>query len=432
MQALPILLALPFLAPAVQDDDALERRITPEVLVVRAAAPAVVYVETNVKSRQWSMWYGWVERESPSSGSGVVIHEDGYIVTNYHVVRGAQRTEVRFDPKYDERVYPAQVLSYVEEEDLALLKIDGDGLFPTVPMGTSSDLMVGERVLAIGNPYGQTFTVSAGIISGLHRDIQASGLSFRNLIQTDASINPGNSGGPLLNINGELIGINSAMNTYAENIGFAIPADRVRQVLNDQLLSRSRRAWLGFEVDEERLEVTRVYPGSPAESAGLRIGDRVVEVDGKPLEDPEDYHYSLLSLQPDTETGFVVVCGSGRRQVNITGWDRANGILYERLGLTVTPVTVGRQRIVRIESLSPDGPAARIRLQPGDLIESLRPLGGRARLLADPEQFAGLVVGLAPRTRLEIDVWRDDDGDGRYFEKIGEYSEHYKGTLTVE
>ena len=234
---------------AAQDYD---RRITPEVLVVRSTAPSVVYIETDVK-QVVRTWLGDTERMAQSSGSGAVIFDQGYIVTNYHVVRGANAIRVSFDKTYDDKVYEARLISYVAEEDLALIKIDGPSPFPTVPLGISSDLMIGEKVLAIGNPYGQTNTVSSGIISGLHRELEipAENLSFTNLIQTDASINPGNSGGPLLNINGDLIGINAAMRTGAENIGFAIPIDRVVQVLEEHLLStRLAAAWLGFEVDE--------------------------------------------------------------------------------------------------------------------------------------------------------------------------------------
>ncbi len=436
-------LALP--AAALQGPDTgnsgLENRITPEVRVVQSAAPSVVYIETNVPG----LGYDWLGRsrrvESMSSGSGVLIQDEGYIVTNYHVVRNASRITVRFDPSYDDKPYEAKLLSFVEAEDLALLRIvDADKRFPTVQLGTSSDLMVGERVLAIGNPYGQTFTVSAGIISGLHRNIDAAGgsipLRFKNLIQTDASINPGNSGGPLLNINGELIGINTAVNMSAENIGFAIPVDRVWQVLQDQLLSRAQwNSWLGFELDEQDFLISKVVAGGPADLAGLQVGDRLVELSGTPLQDAEDYRFSRLAVQPHESTQFIVERARSRVPITLSGWDRANGILYERLGLTLKSVTFGRLRpvrLVQVESVREGGPAARIGIQPNDVLEAAKAENGaRAQLLADPGHLALLAVGLEKGNTIQIDIWRDDNGDGR-FERNEQVSELYKGTLTLE
>ena len=430
--AFALLLALP-LPQSPGDDDAFARRITPEVRVVQSAAPSVVYVESDVITQSWSL-FGPYRSEGQSSGSGVVIHEDGYIVTNYHVVKGATKTSIRFDPQYDERVYPASVLSFVEHEDLALLKIDEPGPFPTVPLGTSSDLMRGERVLAIGNPYGQTFTVSSGIISGLHRDIKASGLEFRGLIQTDASINPGNSGGPLLNINGELIGINTAVNTFAENIGFAIPVDRVWKVLQDQLLSSSKwRAWLGYEVDE-RLVVTRVVEDGPAAAAGLRIGDRITRIGETPVASEEDYRFARLAVQPHRAMAYALEGRGGARTIEMTAWDRANGILFERAGLTVESITLGRRSpvtLARVTGVREGGPASALQIEEGDLIEAVRPDGGAARIVREPEQLALLVHELDGGTGLNLELWRDDNGNGRY-ERNEEYSELYKGRLVLD
>ena len=212
------------------------------------------------------------------------------------MVEGAQQITVSYDG--DPNEYPARMMSAVREEDLALLKIepvdngsatelpdwDGDGIadlrpagersFPTVRMGTSSDLMPGERVVAIGNPHGQTYTVSTGIISGLYREVPVPGrqLHFRGLIQTDASVNRGNSGGPP-NIHGELIGINTVMNTDAENIGFAIPVDRSQT--SPIACPDARRAWPRRGGAGRR---ARGHPGlgsGPAAAAGICQADRV-------------------------------------------------------------------------------------------------------------------------------------------------------------
>src|SRR5258706_5681965 len=249
------------------------RRVTPVVQVVEAASPAVVYIQTE-QYQDVQDWWGRVfsRKVGVGAGSGVVIMKEGFIITNSHVVEGATNITVSFDKRFDENEYKAEVISAVQQEDLALLRIRGERDFPTIPMGTSSDLMIGEPVIAIGNPYGQTHTVSEGIISGLHRnvDIPSNRLHFDDLIQTDASINFGNSGGPVLNINGELIGINSAMNAQAQNIGFALPVDRVKAVLEEELMP----TWLGFDVEPgDHLKVQNVVAGGPAAPAGLKQGD---------------------------------------------------------------------------------------------------------------------------------------------------------------
>lgn len=256
---LPASLPAPQETQPVSAEERYRRRITPITQVVDSATPAVVYIVTEGQTVASDFFGRLIPQRFSGSGSGVVILKEGFIITNYHVVEKASPggIKVSFDKRYDETEYEAELVSWVKQEDLALLRIRGERDFPTVPMGTSSDLMIGETVVAIGSPYGQTHTVSSGIISGLHRnvDIPNAGLRFGDLIQTDASINFGNSGGPLLNINGELIGINSAVNSQAQNIGFAIPVDRVKAVIEEQLTP----TWLGFEVEPgDHLKVASV------------------------------------------------------------------------------------------------------------------------------------------------------------------------------
>jgi S1-C subfamily serine protease len=276
MHALILALLLPQLTQVPQAngdeiDPRFELRRTPVVRVVEQTSPAVVYIQTDMAVQR--DWFGRVFQPK-GAGSGVVILPEGFIVTNNHVVRNATSITVSFDPKHDKRTYPAQLVSAVPNEDLALLKIPHERDFPTIPLGTSSDLMPGETVIALGNPLGQTHSVSQGIISGLHRNVdiadRSQNLHFTDLIQTDASINFGNSGGPLLNIHGELIGINSVVNVQAENIGFAIPVDRVREVLEDQLLDpETASSFLGFDVArDDRLVVDEVLPGRGGRPAG--------------------------------------------------------------------------------------------------------------------------------------------------------------------
>jgi len=412
-----------------------ERRVTPEVLVVRSATPSVAYIETDVPQVVRTI-FGSQKKMAQSSGSGAVIFDQGYIVTNFHVVRGAKAIRVSFDKSYDDKVYEARLISYVAEEDLALLKIDSEQPFPTVPLGISSDLMIGEKVIAIGNPYGQTNTVSSGIISGLHRELEipVEGLSFTNLIQTDASINRGNSGGPLLNINGDLIGINVAMNMDAENIGFAIPVDRVVQVLEEHLLStRLASAWLGMEVNEAELTVTEVWPGSPAAEAGLREGDRVLAFGEAAIEAKEDYRLARLAVDPRRPIDVRIERAGREASLAVEPWPMVDGMLYERLGMTVEAIALGRTTTVQIGALRPDGPAAKLGLEPGDILDTIRPEGRRPAIIRDAGRLAMTIQGLEPGTQLAVNVWRDLNGNGQLERSHNPpYSELFEGQLGIE
>src|SRR5208282_6705147 len=182
-------------------------------------------------------------------GSGVIVDSRGYILTNHHVVDRVQGIAVQL---YDGKTYSATVLQFDPVLDLAVIKIDPVSPLTAVEIGTSSDLMIGESVITIGNAFGYENTVSVGIISALHRDVTLSDEQvYRNLVQTDASINPGNSGGPLININGELIGINVAVRAGAQGIGFALPIDEVKRVAAEMLSTRRiASTWHGLVVDD--------------------------------------------------------------------------------------------------------------------------------------------------------------------------------------
>ena len=414
------------------EDERFRRRITPEVEVVRLATPAVVFIQTNTKQLVRDFWGRVYPRNGQSSGSGVVLSADGFIVTNYHVVKDADEIRVSFEKSIDDTVYEADLLSYVQEEDLALLKIrNPEGrVFSTVPLGISSDLMIGEKVVAIGNPYGHANTVSVGIISGMHREVKIQDpttglqLSFNDLIQTDASINPGNSGGPLLNINGELIGINNAVNQVAENIGFAIPIDRVKDVLQEQLFSPDRyNAWFGFKVGEEQpVEVSRVWAGSPAAQAGLKVGDRIVGMEETVIGDLESYRQARVALRHDEPVTLRVKRGPKGHTIPMRGWNMSDGLIYERLGVHVGEIAYGRRgKALVIADLQPDGPAARIGLEKGDVINAMRPLSGRltrAVTFSDPYRLAGFLDKLPAETEVQIEIKRE--------------KQLYQGTLVVE
>jgi serine protease Do len=421
----------------------MDRRRTAVVEVIERVKPAVVSITTNVSGLAWDFWRGTFETEAPGpSGTGVVIYEDGFIITNHHVVAGASKIEVRFDEADDERVYDAVLLSKIPQEDLALLKIEGDEPFHTVTL-CESDPILGEDVIAIGNAFGHSHTVSTGIVSGLHRDVGTrEGLHFENLIQTDASINPGNSGGPLLNIDGELIGINSAMQGMAENIGFAIPVSRVRRVLSEQLLALSEaRSWLGFDVNEGSLVVERVVPDGPADQAGVEVGDRLTALAGHLLTSLEGYVRDVyrrvrISIQPGADVALTVQRGKHQETFELRARNKVDGILFERLGLGLETVRIGPRggnAFLLVNAIQRAGPADVAGIQVDDVLTTVQREGRRAVWFQRPDDLAREVTRFPAGTELTIELWRDLDRDGTYFERdaTSDYSEGLRGPLVV-
>ena len=274
-------------------------RRTAVVRAVEAVSPAVVNIATDrlvdVTPRGFELFRDWEgmnprrwKRRVQGLGTGMVIDPAGYVLTNSHVVSQGAAIHVTFrppdgviDPK-DEGLL-AEVVANDPRNDLALLKIKGEGPFPTVEFGSSHDLLIGEPVIAIGNPFGFSSTVTAGVVSATNRTLNLETGAIDGVIQTDATIDPGNSGGPLLNIHGRLIGLNTAVFREARSIGFAIPVDRVKAVLSslaDPI--KGNQVWTGFEVYNRgaALLVDRVEAGGPAAKAGLRPGDELLDVDG--------------------------------------------------------------------------------------------------------------------------------------------------------
>ncbi|MCL6560759.1 MAG: trypsin-like peptidase domain-containing protein [Firmicutes bacterium] len=238
---------------------------------------------------------------SRGMGSGFIVSKDGYILTNEHVISGADRVEVTVTGR--EKPYPATKVGADHDLDLAVLKIEAEGDLPTLPLGNSDAIRVGDWVIAIGNPYGLDHTVTVGVISAKGRPVSVQDRQYKNLLQTDASINPGNSGGPLLNLKGEVVGINTAINAQAQGIGFAIPSSTVQAVFDDlvkkggvdhpwlgvylQGLTKDAAQYLGLEGTDGAL-VASVVPGSPADKAGLKRGDVIVSYNGVEIKTPGD------------------------------------------------------------------------------------------------------------------------------------------------
>ena len=242
-------------------------------------------------------------------GTGVVIDSRGYIVTNYHVVEGVRRIEVTMASG---RTTTATLVSHDPRIDLAVIKVGVDSPLPVITIGTSGDIMIGETVLALGNAYGYEHTVTRGIVSALHRSVEVSRTQhYDDLIQTDASINPGNSGGPLLNIDGEMIGINVAVRAGAQGIGFAIPIDRVLKVVTELMsVERVDRTWHGIVAkgDGQRGAVVEtVHRESPAESVGLKAGDVITRIGDLSVSSQLDIERALLGHKAGDSVPMTLV-----------------------------------------------------------------------------------------------------------------------------
>lgn len=289
-------------------------RVTPTVLAVRRVLPSVVSVSVfrreRLRARSFLELFGPSrDRLVSGLGSGFAIDDQGTILTNDHVVQNADSVIVVDGMG---RTYDASVVGRDELTDLAVLRIP-PGRVPAAPLGRSADLMVGEPAIAIGNPYGSFLanseaTVTQGVISGVDRDIQATGQSevlYADMVQTDASINPGNSGGPLVNIRGDVVGVNSSIFSSSggsQGLGFAIPIDRALRVAGElRDFGRIRRPWVGADVATVPSDsfvsvatVRRIAPASPASSAGLAEGDVILTLDGKPVRGALDWEIGLL------------------------------------------------------------------------------------------------------------------------------------------
>ncbi len=276
----------------------------PVVVAIQKVMPAVVNLSTERLVQRsvgdpfeelFRQFFGGQGRGpriegAQSLGSGAIVDEDGWIVTNFHVVQRATKIHVVLA---DGSQYEAKYVSGDDKNDLALLKIEAKKKLPFIEIGAERESLLGETVMAVGDPFGLEHTVTKGIISAKHRSYSAGDVTFNDILQTDAAINPGNSGGPLINTRGQLIGINMAILSQAQGIGFAIPAKRVAEMLATWLTTEKRaRLWLGlrFARKDESLVVADVQTASPAANAGVAVGDVVAVVDGEKYAD-------LLQLQ---------------------------------------------------------------------------------------------------------------------------------------
>jgi serine protease Do len=331
-------------------------------------------------------------RQVNGMGTGTIIDERGYILTNYHVVSDVRRIEITLD---DGRGYTAELVAYEPATDLAVIKIPAPKPLPVIRFGTSADLMEGESVIALGNAFGYEQTVTRGIISALGRDVQVSDTqSYDDLVQTDASINPGNSGGPLLNIDGEMIGVNVAVRAGAQGIGFAIPIDQALQVaaklLNVQRLQGKRHGLVTRSTDPDGpLRVAKVEAASPAEAAGLKPGDEILRIGTLATSRPLDLERALLDCDAGEPVAVEVRRGSEMLVLDLALAKQQAAAASQRvastnkpadawsaLGLRLTqePRSTFQRRStryrggMRVEAVRPDSPAAQEGIMAGDIL----------------------------------------------------------------
>ncbi len=338
-------------------------------------------------------------RPSRSAGSGFVISPDGYVVTNNHVVENADRIEVTIGEQQE--TYDARLVGTDPRTDIALLKIEGNGDFPHLDFA-ETPIRVGDWVLAVGNPFGLGGSVSAGIVSARGRDIGSSPYDF---LQVDAAINKGNSGGPSVNLNGEVVGVNTAIfSPSGGNVGiaFSIPAGLVKQIVEDlQEDGTVNRGWLGVtiqDVDRDLAEglgmnpsdphgalITNILDDGPANGSELQVGDAIIEVQGQRIEDSRDLARKIAEVQPGTPTGLTVMRDGSEQSVTVElgqfpTSDRMaalspsapSDMRMEDLGITLAPADSARdEEGVRIEDVEAGSVASEKGLRAGDVIEKV-------------------------------------------------------------
>jgi len=402
LMAAALVLALPGAVAAVDGGP----RVTPVVKAVRAVAPAVVNITTErVVEREMNPFRGLFgddamtpfldeffgqsrkQRFTRSSlGSGVIIDgRKGLVLTNDHVISGAASIRARLN---DGREFDAELVGSDPDFDLAVLKLSEARNLPAVRMGDSNGIMIGETVIAIGNPYGFSHTVTTGVVSALNRSIRTRNGAYTDFIQTDAAINPGNSGGPLLNIMGELVGLNTAIQAGAEGIGFAIPINKARRVVKElvdqgyvahvwlgvtgQNLDQAAAGYFGLNSTQGML-VTEVFDNSPARAAGLRLGDVILAVDQTPIDDKEHYLDILRNYTSGQRPVLTVLRDNQRRdiRVDLTPFteDDAKELAWLRWGLALDHEPA--RGALRVASVRQGGPARTLGLEPGDRVRKI-------------------------------------------------------------
>jgi serine protease Do len=391
-------------------------RETPVVKAVRKVSPAVVNISSSYEVRKRANPFSGLgmnpffedffkdffdprferRQENTSLGSGVIIDgKRGFILTNAHVIERAEKIKVVLN---DEREFEAKIVGADPDSDLAVLQIDARQSLPSVAMGSSDDLMIGETVIAIGNPFGFSHTVTTGVISAVDRSIRTEDRVYLDFIQIDASINPGNSGGPLLNIDGDLIGINTAIYAKAQGIGFAIPINKAKKIIADLIqYGEVVQTWIGIIVqdldknlvsylkvpDKKGVMVKAVEPQSPASKAGLKEGDILLSIDKKKIASVQDY-WSIKKTYAAGDSFEARIWRDGDIKIvslktRVFPMELAEELAFRLIGIRVEDLTPkNRKRFqtsaaegVAITELDSHSYLAGIGVRPGDIIRQI-------------------------------------------------------------
>jgi Do/DeqQ family serine protease len=425
-------------------------RESPVVKAVQKVSPAVVNISSSYEIRKRTNPFSGFgldpffenffrdffdprfeqRRKRTSLGSGVIIDgKRGFILTNAHVIERAASIKVVMQ---DEREFEAQIVGADPDSDLSVLKIDSNEALPAIEMGSSDDLMIGESVIAIGNPFGFSHTVTTGVISAVNRSIRTDDKVFHDFIQIDASINPGNSGGPLLNIDGDLIGINTAIYAKAQGIGFAIPIDKAKKIISDLIqFGEVIQAWIGITVQnlDERLAdylnfprkkgvmVKAVEPKSPAQKAGLQKGDIILSVGNKKIDSVRDY-WSVKKTYAAGDTFKTKIWRNGKSntvsvQTRVFPIELADDLAWRLLGIKVETLTAKNRlyhqttarKGVLISEVDGNSHLARIGARPGDVIRKIDDY-----TINDTEDFKKAVIKYRQKNSVVLLLQRGDQG----------------------
>jgi Do/DeqQ family serine protease len=425
-------------------------RETAVVKAVRDVSPAVVNISSAVQVRKRTSPFSGFgmnpffeeffkdffdprferRQEHTSLGSGVIIDgKKGLILTNAHVIQKTGTIKVVLK---DEREFEARIVGTDPDSDLAVLKIDSDKPLPAINMGSSDDLMIGETVIAIGNPFGFSHTVTTGVISAIDRSIRADDRVYHNFIQIDASINPGNSGGPLLNINGDLIGINTAIYAKAQGIGFAIPISKARKIISDLIqYGEVIQAWIGITVQniDEKLArylkipaqngviVTSVEPSSPAQKAGLQESDVILAVNNKTVNSIGDYQTVARGLAAGN-TIEARIWREGQKKTVVVKTrvfpiDLADDLAHRLLGIKVQDLNKKRRQRYRIAArqgvmiseIKKKSYLANIGAQAGDVIRQIDDY-----TIENSEDFKKAIIKFRNKSSMVLLLQRGEQG----------------------
>ena len=448
--ALAALLAI--LSILLSADGALGRktgRESPVVKAVERVGPAVVNISSEVSGRKQSRPFSGFgfnpffdqffrdffdpypdsRPERNTLGSGVLIDgKRGLIITNAHVIANAGSIRVALQ---DEREFDAEIVGADLDSDLAVLRIRSNQHLPEVAMGSSDDMMIGETVIAIGNPFGFSNTVTTGVISSLNRSIRTENRVYHQFIQTDASINPGNSGGPLLNIDGELIGINTAIYAKAQGIGFAIPISKAKKIISDLIEhGEVQQAWIGVTVQNIDADLARylniprdggvivkaVEKDSPADRAGIREGDIIVAIEERIVLSDDDYQTAMRGHGAGEVLPIRIWRDGKILKMPVTPQhfplETAGDLAHRLLGVRVADISVSirmQQRIsavdgVVISSIEPACFLARIGAREGDVIRRINDIP-----VKDSADFLQAVVKYRHKKSMVLILQRGDE-----------------------